>query len=128
MGDAAAATDPDDEAKKKKEEEEAAAKKKKEEEEEAKKPEPESFVMSNPCRVTHAQHPFVETDPSCRYRPVANTKSKRNLGVVVLTDTTPTEEDDELLEIEAPPKVGAEAEEPTCPEPFDWIPPEHKKQ
>ena len=102
------------------------ADKKKEEakkETEKKEPEPESFVLSNPSRVTYAQHAFVTPDPANRYRPV-HSKQKRNLGVIVLTDSTPDEEDDELMEIEAPPKAGEEGPEPECPEPFEWVPPE----
>jgi 26S proteasome regulatory subunit N2 len=102
--------------------------KKKEEakkEKEPKEPEPDSFMLSNPSRVTYAQHAFVMPDPTNRYRPV-HTKQKRNLGVVVLTDSTPDEEDDELMEIEAPPKAGEEGPEPECPEPFEWVPPEFK--
>ena len=82
-------------------------------------------MLSNPSRVTYAQHAFVMPDPTNRYRPV-HTKQKRNLGVVVLTDSTPDEEDDELMEIEAPPKAGEEGPEPECPEPFEWVPPEFK--
>lgn len=94
-------------------------------EKEKEKPEPESYAMTNPFRVVYAQHAFVTPDTSNRYRPV-NSKQKRNLGVIVLTDSTPDEEDDELMDIEAPPKAGEEGPEPECPEPFDWIPPEFK--
>ena len=79
--------------------------KKKEEDKKESEPEPETFVLSNPSRVTYAQHAFVTPDPANRYRPV-HTKQKRNLGVMVLTDSTPDEVDDELVDIEAPPKAG----------------------
>ena len=87
--------------------------------------EPTSFAMANPSRVTYAQYEYVTPDANNRYRPII--PNKRNLGVVVLTDSTPDVEDDSLMEIEAPPKAGEEAEEPECPAPFDWIAPEHKK-
>ena len=118
------------EAKKKQEEEEGEKKKEDEKKKEAavveeKEAEPESFTMPNPSRVTYAQYAFVTPDENNRYRPII--ANKRNLGVVVLTDSTPEIEDEALMDIEAPPKGGEEAEEPPCPEPFDWIPPEFKQ-
>merc|ERR1719399_165982 len=56
-------------------------------------PEPKYFALQNPCRVTFAQQRFLKYDDGNRYRPVHD-KKKRNLGVIVLTDTTPQEEDD----------------------------------
>ena len=119
-----------EEAKKKQEEEEGEKKKEDEKKKEAavveeKEAEPESFTMPNPSRVTYAQYAFVTPDENNRYRPII--ANKRNLGVVVLTDSTPEIEDEALMDIEAPPKGGEEAEEPPCPEPFDWIPPEFKQ-
>jgi 26S proteasome regulatory subunit N2 len=93
----------------------------KKEEQKKEEPEPNSFTLSNPSRVTYAQYEYVTPTEGTRYRPVI--ASKRNLGVVVLTDSTPNVEDDALMEIEAPPKSGAEGPEPPCPEPFDWTPP-----
>ena len=66
----------------------------------------------------------VTPNDNQRYRPII--ASKRNLGVIVLTDSTPDVVDDTLRDIEAPPKGGEEEPEPECPEPFDWIPPEHR--
>merc|ERR1711865_1277647 len=69
----------------------------KDDEEDAAKPEAESFTLSNPSRVTYAQYEFVTPMDDNRYRPVI--ASKRNLGVIVLTDSTPEVVDDALMEI-----------------------------
>lgn len=87
-----------------------------------KKPEPKFFTLQNPSRVTYAQQRYLKYDEGNRYRPV-HSKTKRNLGVVVLTDTTPGEADDELQDIEEPPKHGDVSDEPAPPEPFVWTPP-----
>lgn len=43
------------------------------------------------------------------------------MGVVMLRDSTPEEEDTNLVEIKPPP-AQAEEEEPEPPEPFEWVP------
>ena len=43
------------------------------------------------------------------------------IGVVMLRDSTPDEEDTDLVEIKPPP-AQAEEEEPDPPEPFEWVP------
>ena len=89
-------------------------------------PEPDFFDLQNPCRVTYAQQQHIEFPKDQRYRPVYSIR-KRNLGVLVLTDSTPDEPDETLREIKAPPLAGEEGEEPEAPEPFEWVPPEHRQ-
>ena len=45
----------------------------------------------------------------------------QQLGVVMLRDSSPGDEDAELVDIKPPP-AQAEAAEPDPPEPFEWIP------
>lgn len=112
-----------------KEEEKAAAEKaesmevEKEEEKKVKKkrePEPTSFRISNPARITAAQSAVSEFDLSQRYRPIR--PEEKPLGVIILTDSTPGEEED-LGAVKAP-SLEPEGE---CapPEPFEWAPPGH---
>ena len=96
----------------KKEEPEKKGKKKRE-------PEPTSFRVTNPSRVTTAQSQFCAFDLSQRYRPIR--VEEKPFGVVILTDSTPGEEED-LGAVKAP-SLEPEGE---CapPEPFEWTPPE----
>ena len=89
----------------------------------SKLPEPNFYDIQNPCRVTYAQQEHIDFLQDQRYRPVYSIR-KRNLGVLVLTDSTPDVPDESLREIKAPPLGGED--EPEAPEPFEWIPPEHR--
>lgn len=85
-----------------------------------KKPEPEptSFRIGNPARITIAQSNVCEFDLSQRYRPIR--AEEKPFGVIILTDSTPGEEED-LGKVKAP---SLEPEGETAPpEPFEWIPP-----
>jgi len=93
------------------EEEEKQPKKKRE-------PEPTTFKVGNPARITKAQSAFCEFDLTQRYRPVRATE--KPFGVIILTDSTPEEEED-VLAVKAP---SLEPEgELAPPEPFEWTPP-----
>jgi len=92
-----------------------------EEEEKPKKkrePEPTSFKVGNPARITKAQSAYCEFDLTQRYRPVRATE--KPFGVIILTDSTPDEEED-VLAIK-PPSLEPEGEL-APPEPFEWTPP-----
>lgn len=95
----------------------------KEEEKKVKKkrePEPTSFRVGNPARITTAQSAVCEFDLSQRYRPIR--PEEKPFGVVILTDSTPGEAED-LGAVKAP-SLEPEGE---CapPEPFEWAPPGH---
>ena len=82
-------------------------------------PEPTSFRVSNPSRITTAQSLVCEFDLSQRYRPIRT--DEKPFGVIILTDSTPGEEED-LGAIKAP---SLEPEgEMAPPEPFEWSPPD----
>lgn len=92
-----------------------------EEEEKPKKkrePEPTSFRVGNPARITTAQSLFCEFDLEQRYRPIR--PEEKPIGVIILTDSTPDEAED-LGTLNAP-SLEPEGELPP-PEPFDWTPP-----
>jgi len=81
-------------------------------------PEPTSFRISNPARITVKQSEVCEFDLSQRYRPIR--AEEKPFGVTILTDSTPGEEED-LGAVKAP---SLEPEGETAPpEPFEWIPP-----
>ena len=102
-------------------------KKKEEEEKKKKEPEPESFEVSNPCRVTYSQQSFMSFVENQRYRPVRkDLDPRRNLGVLVLTDSLDGEPDEDLRDIKAPPTIGEDGPEPEAPEPFEWVPPQYR--
>ena len=79
-------------------------------------PEPTSFRVSNPARVTKAQADVCSFDFEQRYRPIRPEETP--YGVVMLTDSTPGEEED-LGVVKTP----AQEEEADPPEPFEWTPP-----
>ena len=107
--------------------EEKEGEEKKEEGEDKQEPEPECFEVSNPCRVTYSQQSFMSFVENQRYRPVRkDLDPRRNLGVLVLTDSMSGEPDDELRDIKAPPSIGEDGPEPEPPEPFEWVPPEYR--
>jgi 26S proteasome regulatory subunit N2 len=81
-------------------------------------PEPTSFRVGNPSRITTAQSAVCEFDLTQRYRPVR--PEEKPFGVIVLTDSTPGEAED-LGAVKAP-SLEPDGE---CapPEPFEWAPP-----
>jgi 26S proteasome regulatory subunit N2 len=83
-------------------------------------PEPTSFRVGNPSRITTAQSTVCEFDLSQRYRPIR--PEEKPFGVIILTDSTPGEAED-LGAVKAP-SLEPEGE---CapPEPFEWAPPGH---
>ena len=96
---------------------------KKEDEEKKKKkrePEPTSFTISNPSRVTHAQAELCVFTDDQRYRPILSTT--KPMGVIMLTDTTPNSEEEEDFGAVLAPSMEPEGELPP-PEPFEWTPP-----
>lgn len=84
-------------------------------------PEPLSYRLSNPCRITKAQAEFCEFDLEQRYRPIR--VEEKPCGVILLTDSTP-DEDEELGTVK-PPSIESE-DEADPPEPFEWFLPEEK--
>lgn len=83
-----------------------------------KEPEPTSFRVSNPCRITKAQAEVCTFDLNQRYRPVR--PEEKPYGVIMLTDSTPGEEED-LGAVRSP----AAEDEADPPAPFEWAPPDH---
>ena len=81
-------------------------------------PEPSSFRVKNPSRITNAQSAFCEFDMDQRYRPIR--PEEKPYGVIILTDSTPGEKE-ELGAVKTP-SLEPEGELPT-PEPFEWSPP-----
>ncbi|KAL7580828.1 hypothetical protein ACA910_001104 [Epithemia clementina (nom. ined.)] len=80
-------------------------------------PEPLSFRIGNPARITKAQSEYCEFDLSQRYRPIR--PNERPFGVIVLTDSTPNEEED--VGAVVAPSLEPEGEL-APPEPFEWTP------
>merc|ERR1711976_187696 len=87
-----------------------------------KEPEPTSYTLSNPCRITKAQADYCAFDRSQRYQPVRNhqNQGEKPCGVILVTDSTPGEEED--LGTIKPPSIESE-DEADAPEPFYWSPP-----
>lgn len=83
-------------------------------------PEPTSFRLSNPCRITKAQAEACVFDLNQRYRPIH--QEEKPCGVIIVTDSTPGEEED--LGTVKPPSIESE-DEADAPEPFEWTPPNH---
>ena len=81
-------------------------------------PEPTSFSVSNPARITMAQANVCAFDLSQRYRPIR--PEEKPYGVIMLTDSTPDEEED-VSAVKTP----AQEDEADPPEPFEWTPPDH---
>ena len=104
--------DGDDDAKAGDDEEETKPKKKKRE------PEPTSFRITNPARITTAQANVCAFDLNQRYRPIR--PEEKPYGIIILTDSTPGEEE-ELGAVKTP----AEEDEADPPEAFEWTPPGH---
>jgi len=85
-------------------------------------PEPTSFRVPNPARITKAQAEVCSFDPDQRYRPVL--PEERPCGVIIVTDSKPEEGEDEDLGVVKEPSLQAE-DEADPPEPFEWAPPGH---
>lgn len=83
-------------------------------------PEPSFYRLSNPCRITKAQADFCVYDLDQRYRPIRTAEKPQ--GVIILTDSSPDEEDKDLGTVK-PPSIESE-DEAGPPEPFEWTPPE----
>jgi 26S proteasome regulatory subunit N2 len=81
-------------------------------------PEPTSFRLGNPARITMTQSKVCEFDLNQRYRPIRS--EEKPFGVIVLTDSTPDEEED--LGAVMAPSLEPEGELPP-PELFEWTPP-----
>merc|ERR1711934_360581 len=86
--------------------------------EEEKAPEPTSFKIANPGRVTLQQQQFVTFDATQRYRPVLPIKR----GIVMLIDSAP-ERPEELVVLDQPSEDGDNSNEPAPPKPFIWTAP-----
>jgi len=84
-----------------------------------KEPEPSSFALSNPCRITKAQVDVCTYDLSQRYHAVRQNHEKP-CGVILVTDSTPGEDED-LGTVKAP-SIESE-DEAEAPEPFYWTAP-----
>merc|ERR1712038_1963750 len=83
-------------------------------------PEPLCYRLSNPCRITKAQAEFCAFDPEQRYRPIR--MEEKPCGVILLTDSTPGEEED-LGTVKAPSIETEDEADP--PKPFEWTPMDH---
>jgi len=81
-------------------------------------PEPTSFRISNPARITAAQADVCTFDSNQRYKPIR--PEEKPYGVIMLTDSTPGEEED-LGAVKAP----AQEDEADPPAAFEWTPPGH---
>jgi 26S proteasome regulatory subunit N2 len=77
-------------------------------------PEPASFRVSNPSRITKAQSYSCAFDLGQRWHPVRPSISP--FGVIVLKDSTPKEPVDDLGAVQ-PPSLEGECEPP---QPFEW--------
>ncbi len=84
-------------------------------------PEPTSFALSNPARVTQAQEGVVSFLAGAEQRYVPVRRSHKPTGIVMLVDRTPGEPE-EVVDVEAPPLEGDE-DEAEPPEPFEWTVP-----
>lgn len=87
-------------------------------------PEPPRFALSNPCRITKSQIDYCVFKMDQRYHPIR--PDEKPCGVILVTDSTPLEEDDDLGTIKAP-SIESE-DEADAPEPFEWTPPDHKEE
>jgi 26S proteasome regulatory subunit N2 len=81
-------------------------------------PEPLSFSITNPARVTKAQSPYCSFDVNQRYRPIRADESP--YGVIMLHDCTP-EEEEYIGSVKSPSLEPLGELAP--PEPFEWIAP-----
>merc|ERR1712238_190747 len=77
-----------------------------------------SFRISNHARITAAQADVCTFDSNQRYKPIR--PEEKPYGVIMLTDSTPGEEED-LGAVKAP----AQEDEADPPAAFEWTPPGH---
>jgi len=82
--------------------------------------EPTTFRLPNPCRITKAQAEVCAFDMNQRYRPIHH--EEKPCGVIMVTDSTPGEDED-LGTVKAPSIESEDEADP--PEPFEWTPPDH---
>jgi len=82
--------------------------------------EPTTFKLPNPCRITKAQAEVCAFDTNQRYRPIHH--EEKPCGVIMVTDSTPGEDED-LGTVKAPSIESEDEADP--PEPFEWTPPDH---
>merc|ERR1711957_664698 len=83
-------------------------------------PELTTFSLSNPCRITKAQAEVCAFNLQQRYRPIHH--EEKPCGVIMVTDSTPGEDED-LGTVKAPSIESEDEADP--PEPFEWTPPGH---
>jgi 26S proteasome regulatory subunit N2 len=81
-----------------------------------KEPEASVHTLSNPSRVTIPQRPLIEFILNQRYVPI---RLEVASGIVMLKDTAPETDDDELAEVCAP-MIGEDQDEASAPKPFVW--------
>merc|ERR1712086_1204499 len=81
-----------------------------------KEPEPSVHTLSNPSRVTIPQRALIEFDLNQRYVPIRQEVAS---GIVMLKDTSPDQNDDDLAEVCAP-MIGEDQDEASAPKPFVW--------
>ena len=67
----------------------------------AAKPEPTSFAVRNPGRVTYNQQPLCRLDAAQRWQPIRKDATKY-FGVLMLRDTAPTDADVDLVKLKGP--------------------------
>ena len=87
-------------------------------------PEPTSFALENPARVTPLQAEVVRWVKDARYAPVRLERDTASYGIVVLADQKPGSPEPTLTAVRAP-RFGEgteEGPEPDAPEPFEWTP------
>lgn len=82
-------------------------------------PEPTSFRITNPARITTAQANVCAFDLNQRYRPIR--PEVKPYGVIMLTDSTPGEDEEDLGAVKTP----AQEDEADPPQAFEWTPPGH---
>lgn len=87
-------------------------------------PEPSSFTLYNPCRITKAQVEFCSFKSGQRYHPIRS--NEKPSGVILVADSTPEDVEDDMGVIK-PPSIESE-DEADAPEPFEWTPPEYKEE
>merc|ERR1712125_220787 len=86
-------------------------------------PEPTSYTISNPSRITTLQSEYCSFNTDQRYTPIC--PNSKPIGVVILTDRTPEEEETEGDLGDAIKAPSSDEDEGDMPEPFEWAPPNH---
>lgn len=75
------------------------------------KPEPTSFTVNNPGRVTFNQQAYCRIDASQRFQPIRKDALKY-FGVLMLKDTTQDDAEVEFVRLKGPEDADAEADPP----------------